>query len=62
MDSMRKMLLPVDGRGKRGIYSRGKAQYPGMLNEPNPPSWQTLAKRRLMNRGNRTGITKRPIA
>lgn len=50
MNSMRKALLPVDGRGKRGIYSRGKAQYPTVMNEPNPPSLQTLAKRRLMKR------------
>ena len=60
----RRILRPVDGRGKRGVYSRGKPNYPGLLNAPNPTTLQELAKKRLEKRGMRSGYVpnsaKRP--
>ena len=34
--TMRKMLTPLDSRGKRGVLSRGKPVYRGMSNSPKP--------------------------
>lgn len=50
--AFRRILRPVDGRSKRGIYSRGRANYGGLLNASNPPKLAELARRRLMMRKN----------
>lgn len=59
----RRVLRPVDGRGKRGVYSRGKPNYPSLLNAPNPTTLQELAKKRLKGKvrvGYAANSAKRP--
>ena len=61
MDSeFRRVLRPVDARSTRGVYSRGKPNYPGLLNAPNPTSLQKLAEKRL-KRGFKSGYLPNSI-
>ncbi len=61
--SFRTVLRPVDGRGLRGVYSRGKPTYPGLSNSPNPGNLQAIAKKRLMNGfSSQSAVAKRAAA
>lgn len=59
-EAFRKVLRPVDARGKRGVYSRGKPNYGGLMNAPNPTTLQELAKKRLKRNGNIASRTRPP--
>lgn len=60
-DSFRRILRPVDGRGKRGVYSRGKPNYPGAANVPNAGPIAEIARKRLRKKmGNGRYPTSRP--
>jgi hypothetical protein len=58
--NVRKILLPGDARGARGIFSRGKPVYNGGTNAPRAGhnikkptiSLQEAARRRVLRNGN----------
>jgi 5-deoxy-D-glucuronate isomerase len=57
-NSIRKQLLPVDARGLRGVFSRGKAQYGKFANAPHIGrdfNHQVAAQKRL-----RKGVVSGP--
>jgi hypothetical protein len=51
-DLTRKLLLGVDARGSRGVFSRGKPQYGPGKTAPNSSGlqWQSMAEKRLRNK------------
>jgi hypothetical protein len=51
---LRKLVRPMDARGKRGIFSRGKNVYKGTSHSPKPLDIQNAARQRLQ-RGNKRG-------
>lgn len=48
MSTLRKLLMPMDARSGRGVYSRGKPMYLGSAsNSPRRKNYSNAAKRKL---------------
>ena len=64
--AFRKSLVPVDSRGLRGVFSRGKPQYGHIANVPRPGKHmfpqimaQNRLRRGLISNANRSNNSKR---